>query len=120
MAEFGDYGECFVAEEPEALPLRAMPVRTISMEEVAKHSSPEDCWVVLYGRVYDLTKFALGHVGGSKLITDLAGKDGTDVFEASHGENVLNSIRGECCVGEVDASTVLEEHRVTATLRARA
>ena len=21
MAEFGDYGECFVAEEPEALPL---------------------------------------------------------------------------------------------------
>ena len=24
-------------------------VRTISMEEVAKHSSPEDCWVVLYG-----------------------------------------------------------------------
>ncbi|CAE7919216.1 unnamed protein product [Symbiodinium necroappetens] len=111
MAEFGDYGECFVAEEPE--------VRTISMEEVAKHSSPEDCWVVLYGRVYDLTKFALGHVGGSKLITDLAGKDGTNVFEASHGENVLNSIRGECCVGEVDASTVLEEHRVTATLRAR-
>ena len=82
MAEYGDYGECFVAEEPE--------VRTISMEEVAKHSSPEDCWVVLHGhlaaerqscvkerasmqsigrkptdvqgRVYDLTKFALGHV----------------------------------------------------------
>ena len=40
-------------------------------------------------------------VGGSKLITDLAGKDGTSVFEASHGENVLNSIRGECCIGEV-------------------
>ncbi|CAE7486434.1 CYB2, partial [Symbiodinium pilosum] len=87
---------------------------------VSKHSTPEDCWVVLYGRVYDLTKFALGHVGGSKLITDLAGKDGTSVFEASHGENVLNSIRNECCLGEVDESTVLEEHRVTASLRARA
>jgi len=27
---------------------------------VSKHASPEDCWVVLHGRVYDLTKFVPG------------------------------------------------------------
>eukprot|EP00931_Biecheleriopsis_adriatica_P065073 TRINITY_DN39696_c0_g1_i1.p1 TRINITY_DN39696_c0_g1~~TRINITY_DN39696_c0_g1_i1.p1 ORF type:complete len:120 (+),score=22.38 TRINITY_DN39696_c0_g1_i1:21-380(+) len=86
-------------------------VRKIAMEEVAKHNSPEDCWVVLHGKVYDLTKFAKGHVGGRTLITDLAGKDGTLVFGISHGENVLNSIRSSCLLGEVDPASVRPEHR---------
>eukprot|EP00913_Durusdinium_trenchii_P035746 g33448.t1 len=64
--EMGDFGDYIVVQSEE---------KVFSMEEVALHSSPEDCWVVLHGRVYDLTKFAMGHVGGSKLITDLAGKD---------------------------------------------
>eukprot|EP00434_Breviolum_minutum_P000777 symbB.v1.2.000685.t1/scaffold41.1/size391900/2 len=112
MAEMGDYADYIIVNQPEE--------KVFTMEEVAKHDTPEDCWVVLHGRVYDLTKFAMGHVGGSKLITDLAGKDGTDVFEASHGENVLNSVRTDCCVGLIDVSTILDEHRVTATLRQRA
>lgn len=45
----------------------------ISMEEVAKHNSPDDCWVVLHGQVYDLTEFHASHPGGSAIITDYAG-----------------------------------------------
>ncbi|CAJ1396583.1 unnamed protein product [Effrenium voratum] len=113
MAELGDfaaYADC----------CNVVPVKVFSMAEVAKHNSPEDCWVVLHGHVYDLTKFAKGHVGGANLITDLAGKDGTSVFEASHGENVLNSVRVDCCIGDIDPASVLEEHRAVAKLRERA
>eukprot|EP00418_Pyrodinium_bahamense_P025181 CAMPEP_0179148188 /NCGR_PEP_ID=MMETSP0796-20121207/71694_1 /TAXON_ID=73915 /ORGANISM="Pyrodinium bahamense, Strain pbaha01" /LENGTH=56 /DNA_ID=CAMNT_0020848877 /DNA_START=8 /DNA_END=175 /DNA_ORIENTATION=+ len=53
----------------------------LSMDEVAKHSTKEDCWVVLYGKAYDLTKFARVHPGGAKLIYDAAGMDATALFD---------------------------------------
>ena len=37
----------------------------ISASEVAKHATPEDCWIVVNGKVYDLTKFAPNHPGGA-------------------------------------------------------
>lgn len=33
-------------------------------EEVTKHQSPTDAWVVLDGRVYDITTFVKSHPGG--------------------------------------------------------
>jgi cytochrome b involved in lipid metabolism len=46
---------------------------------VAKHTSADDCWVVLYGNVYDVTGFLPNHPGGAKIILKLAGKDATFV-----------------------------------------
>lgn len=37
---------------------------SISVEEVSKHNSLEDLWVVVDGIVYDLTEFAPEHPGG--------------------------------------------------------
>lgn len=36
----------------------------IPVAEITKHSSAEDCWIVVNGKVYDLTKFAPEHPGG--------------------------------------------------------
>lgn len=47
---------------------------------VAKHTSADDCWVVLYGNVYDVTEFLPNHPGGTKIILKLAGKDATFVL----------------------------------------
>lgn len=30
---------------------------TISLNEVAKHDTYDDCWIILYDRVYDVTEF---------------------------------------------------------------
>ena len=40
--------------------------QTVSAEEVAKHSKEDDCWIVVNGKVYDLTKFAPSHPGGAE------------------------------------------------------
>lgn len=31
------------------------PVKKFSKEEVAKHDRPEDCWMIIRGKVYDVT-----------------------------------------------------------------
>merc|ERR1740138_2002235 len=49
----------------------------IPMEEVAKHTSKSDCWVVVAGQVLDVTKFLGEHPGGELAILTFAGKDAT-------------------------------------------
>lgn len=37
--------------------------RYISREEVAKHATKQDCWVILHGNVYNMTPFLDKHPG---------------------------------------------------------
>ena len=51
-----------------------MNKQKISPAEVAKHNKPDDCWVVINGYVYDLTRFLPNHPGGQDVIKFNAGK----------------------------------------------
>jgi len=37
----------------------------LSIEEIKKHSSADDCWIVVDDVVWDITEFAPSHPGGS-------------------------------------------------------
>jgi len=83
----------------------------LSMDEVAKHNTKEDCWVVLYGKAYDLGKFAKVHPGGAKLIFDCAGKDGTALFDPIHPKDIMDKLlKPSLTMGIVDPATIKEEH----------
>lgn len=47
--------------------------RKVSTHEISQHASEEDAWIVVNGKVYDVTKFAPNHPGGadSKIKTGL-------------------------------------------------
>lgn len=47
--------------------------KSFTVEEVAKHNTANDCWIIVEGQVYDVTKFLKEHPGGSKVILKLAG-----------------------------------------------
>ncbi|KAL7457241.1 hypothetical protein ACHAWC_008781 [Mediolabrus comicus] len=68
---------------------KPVELRNISADELKEHNTEGDCWVVLHGLVYDLTDFADEHPAGPESITELAGQDGTEEFQAVHGENIL-------------------------------
>ena len=64
-------------------------MKELSLEEVQKHNSESDCWVVIRETVYDLTAFLKDHPGGKRAILMYAGKDATDEFELIHNSSVL-------------------------------
>lgn len=64
--------------------------KKISMSELSKHNSQDDCWVAINGDVYDLTEFAEEHPPGAESIYSLAGQDGTEAFNAVHNVGLLD------------------------------
>jgi cytochrome b involved in lipid metabolism len=51
-----------------------------SEEEVAKHNTPESCWIVINGKVLDVTKWLANHPGGKSVLLSVGGKDATFDF----------------------------------------
>lgn len=66
----------------------------ITLEEVAQHDSFDDCWIVIYDRVYDVTHFLRKHPGGDDVIMDHAGRDATIAFHGTgHSRHAVEQMR---------------------------
>jgi len=76
-------------------------VKEVSFEEVAQHNTPDDAWVVISGRVYNVTKFAKFHPGGSKLLLDFAGQDATKDFNYFHAQRVMDKYGPKLYIGDL-------------------
>merc|ERR1719188_301235 len=72
-----------------------------SMDEVAKHTSKTDCWVVLHGNVLNVTSFLSQHPGGELAILTFAGKDATAEFDMIHPPDVVGKYAPDAVIGKV-------------------
>ncbi|TRX97610.1 hypothetical protein FHL15_001365 [Xylaria flabelliformis] len=85
----------------------------LSGPEVAKHDSKESCWVVIHGKVYDVTEFMPEHPGGMKIILKYAGKDATEEFDPIHPPDTLDKYLDKSKhLGPVDMNTVAKVEEV--------
>ena len=48
-------------------------MKRVTLEELAKHNKEGDLWLAVAGDVYDVSNFAVGHPGGTKLIEQYSG-----------------------------------------------
>jgi L-lactate dehydrogenase (cytochrome) len=86
-------------------------MKVVTMDEVARHDKPDDCWLVFNGKVYDLTKFHRAHPGGAALILNNAGKDATAIFNSFHPSDMAERLLGpSVVVAHVDPATIRPEH----------
>lgn len=77
--------------------------RVISVDEVAKHSSENDFWLIIAGKVYDFSEYLPYHPGGESMLRN-AGKDGTDGFSGpQHPDRVWQMV----CFALTSMSTLL-------------
>ena len=61
--------------------------------EVAKHNTRESCWVVVNGKVYDVTEYLDEHPGGAQIMLQYGGKVGDLKFSMRKyvlGEKLLS------------------------------
>merc|ERR1712045_980867 len=72
-----------------------------TMEEVAKHTSKSDCWVVVSGQVLNVTNFLSEHPGGELAILTFAGKDATEEFNMIHPPDVIPKYAPDAVIGVI-------------------
>jgi nitrate reductase (NAD(P)H) len=114
------------------------PSKQFTRQEIEKHDSEKDCWLVIDGKVYDVTSVLGWHPGGKSAILGHAGKvhqETSDEFASIHDGYAYKKLN-ECVLGVVtdkakqfikanaeamakelaqsgskDQKTVLEKHR---------
>jgi len=85
-----------------------------TVEEVSKHNSTTDCWLIISNRVYNVTSFLSSHPGGKNVILKVSGKDATKEFLSFHNaKDVLNKYGKELCIGILGTAVEKETHPST-------
>nr|XP_043639246.1 cytochrome b5 [Erigeron canadensis] len=85
-----------------------MPTLTklYTMKEASEHNSPGDCWIVVDGKVYDVSSYLDEHPGGDDVLLQATGKDATDEFEDAGHSKTARELMETFCVGELDTSNI--------------
>merc|ERR1719181_2582380 len=74
-----------------------------TLEEVAKHITKDDCWVVVNGQVMNVTNFLKDHPGGELAILTFAGKDASEEFNMIHPPDVIGKYAPDAVIGQLGA-----------------
>jgi salicylate hydroxylase len=77
--------------------------RRVTREEVARHNTRDDCWVIIAGKVYDITEWAPHHPGGAGIARMYAGKEATAEFGDYHSAEAVAHM-ANFCIGELAES----------------
>jgi nitrate reductase (NAD(P)H) len=73
------------------------PQKEFTREEIEKHNTQDDCWLVVDGKVYDATSVLDWHPGGAAAIIGHGGKvhqETSDEFASIHDEYAYKKLKG--------------------------
>ena len=68
------------------------------LTEIFSHNTPKDLWLLIDGKVYDVTNFK--HPGGKQILVANAGQDCTTQFEDINHPDDAMAMMPAMCVGE--------------------
>jgi predicted heme/steroid binding protein len=77
-------------------------------EQVAEHNKESDCWIIVHGKVYDVTPFLNEHPGGKKVLVKVAGKDASKQFDQFHNKAILDKWGPQLHVGDIGTANAEE------------
>jgi len=65
---------------PAPVPLSATAARVLSLAEVARHASPDDCWMAIDSQVYDLSSYLPDHPADPAVILAWCGREASEAY----------------------------------------
>jgi len=57
----------------------------VTLNQVTQHNTPNDCWLIINNKIYDVTNYINIHPGGPNQIIPYCGKDATVAFDTMGG-----------------------------------
>ncbi|PLW40559.1 hypothetical protein PCASD_07770 [Puccinia coronata f. sp. avenae] len=93
--------------QPLQSPDSSMTGKIISVQEVENHKDEKSAWVIVEGKVYDVTDFLEDHPGGKKILLKSCGKDATELFHQYHTNKILKTVAGPMMIGQVTSDAKL-------------
>lgn len=79
--------------DPSEFPIR------ISKAELSKHNTPDNCWISLSGKVYNISPYLNYHPGGVDILLKFAGKECLSIFMKYHRWVNYERILDDCFIG---------------------
>lgn len=71
-----------------------------NISDVSKHNTPQDCWTIVNGVVYNITDYVSnGQHPGGKIVQSMCGVDATKIYNSLH-------------VHSQNADNILEQYRI--------
>ncbi|XP_010260586.1 PREDICTED: cytochrome b5 [Nelumbo nucifera] len=90
-----------------------MPTTTkiYTLQQASEHNTRDDCWVVIHGKVYNLTNYLDEHPGGDDVLLTATGRDATEDFEDAGHSNSARELMKDYCIGELDPFSHTEKEQ---------
>lgn len=76
--------------------------KIFSRVEVSKHTQANDAWIILKGKVFDVTPYVQEHPGGEAILRNAGGDASDGFYGPQHPERVFDLI-DDFYIGELEA-----------------
>ena len=90
------------AKPEESLAIDAADSTILTMDEVKKHCTKDDLWLIVKGRVYDVTNYVHLHQGGEAALEKFAGKEATDAVYGPQHPGTVPTLLEKYFVGTLE------------------
>lgn len=86
-------------KEEKNIETKVNPLTEYTKEEIKQHTSHNDIWVILHGKVYNITNYIDYHPGGLSILIENGGEDITDLFQDNHPWVNIKNLIGKYQIG---------------------
>lgn len=80
--------------------------KSYTLAEVSAHSTKEDCWLAIEGKVYDVSAFVDKHGGGEAILMG-CGKDATELFNNRPNDKGAHSDKARSFLPNFEIGTLV-------------
>mmetsp|Transcript_11226 Transcript_11226/g.33699 ORF Transcript_11226/g.33699 Transcript_11226/m.33699 type:complete len:142 (-) Transcript_11226:539-964(-) len=79
------------------------------LSDLKAHTTEKSCFLLVHGKVYDVTDFLDEHPGGYDIILNTTGRDATEDFEEIGHSNAAREMLDKYLIGNFEGSSVSDK-----------